>query len=405
MAERVASCSNVPRLPPPVTLRTFSFHFLRGLALSVALVLLFFGRLTTVLAPVGSNWTFAVMAGEYGHWGALGSVVIATVMWVTRKTAVVLSLVTIFVALAAAALLLKPAVQAWRIGWSLPERLAAQFGPATVQGAPLSVTALFVGRAPEPVAVRTLHVTPQLPLDFYPAAKTGRSGAAPCVIVVHGGGWHAGDRTQLAEFNHVLARHGYAVAAVSYRLVPHAIWPAQREDVLAAIAFLKAQAAGLGIDATRLVLLGRSAGGQIAQVVGYAANDPAIRGVIAFYAPSDLVFGYVNTHENDMIKSPRLMRRFLGGTPETARANYESASALNFVTKQSPPTLLLHGANDPLVWHQHSVRLEAKLREAGVPCVFVSLPWATHAFDYNAHGPGGQLATFAIEWFLAGVTK
>ena len=388
-----------------MTLRTFSFHFLRGLALSVALVMLFFGRLTTLLAPVGSNWTFAVMAGEYGHWGAIGALLIATVMWVTRKSAVVLSLVTMFVALAAAALLLKPAVQAWRIGSALPERLGAQFGPATVKGAPLSATTLFVGRAPEPVAVRTLHVTPQLPLDFYPAAKTERSGAAPCVVVVHGGGWHAGDRTQLAEFNHVLARRGYAVAAVSYRLVPHAIWPAQREDVLAAIAFLKAQAAELGIDATRLVLLGRSAGGQIAQVVGYAANDPAIRGVIAFYAPSDLVFGYVNTHENDMIKSPRLMRRFLGGTPESARANYDSASALGHVTADALPTLLLHGANDALVWHRHSVRLAARLGEFRVPRVFVSLPWATHAFEYNLQGPGGQLTTFALAWFIGAVTR
>ena len=70
-----------------------------------------------------------------------------------------------------------------------------------------------------------------------------------------------------------------------------------------------------------------------------------------------------------------------------------------------PPTLLVHGANDPLVWHKQSERLHAKLDELGVPNVFVSLPWATHAFDYNLYGPSGQLTTYSIEWFLAAVTK
>jgi acetyl esterase/lipase len=192
---------------------------------------------------------------------------------------------------------------------------------------------------------------------------------------------------------------------VSYRLAPRHRWPAQREDVLAALTSLRAQAPALGVDPDRFVLLGRSAGGQIAQVIAYAAHHPAVRGVIALYAPSDLYFGYVNTHENDMLNSPALMRQFLGGTPETARAAYESASAINFVSRGSPPTLLLHGRNDALAWHRHSERLAARLGEHGVPHVYVELPWATHGFDYSLRGPGGQLTTFAIEWFLRSVTK
>ena len=71
------------------------------------------------------------------------------------------------------------------------------------------------------------------------------------------------------------------MAAVSYRLAPQSVWPAQREDVLAAIAWLKANALKLGLDPTRLVLLGRSAGGQLAAAVGYGARDPAIRAAAA----------------------------------------------------------------------------------------------------------------------------
>jgi acetyl esterase/lipase len=195
------------------------------------------------------------------------------------------------------------------------------------------------------------------------------------------------------------------VAALSYRLAPAQQWPAQRADVLEALAYLKNHAGELGVDPGRFVLLGRSAGGQIAQTVGYTAGDPAIRGVIALYAPSDLIFGYVNTHEDDMLKSPTLMRQFLGGTPDSARANYESASALFHVSRASPPTLLLHGTLDAVVWYRHSVRLDARLAEAGVPHAYVAMPWATHAFEFNLHGPGGQLTTYAVEWFLARVTQ
>jgi dipeptidyl aminopeptidase/acylaminoacyl peptidase len=99
-----------------------------------------------------------------------------------------------------------------------------------------------------------------------------------------------------------------------------------------------------------------------------------------------------------------MIRNFLGGFPATAQANFNDASALSHVSASSPPTLLIHGENDTLVWHRHSVRLEAMLERVHVPCVFVSLPWATHAFEYNLNGPGGQLTTYALERFLAKVT-
>jgi acetyl esterase/lipase len=242
----------------------------------------------------------------------------------------------------------------------------------------------------------------ELSLDFYRAV--GRANA-PCVLLVHGGGWDSGARGELPQFDHWLARRGYAVAAISYRLAPEFRWPAQREDITAAIAFLKSHAAALGIDATRLVLLGRSAGGHLAEATAYTAPDPAIRGVVALYAPADVHFAWEFSRDDDVLKSPQLLKQFLGGTPETARASYDSASPIRFVGKSTPPTLLIHGRLDTLVWHRQSERLDQKLTEAGVTHAFISLPWATHAFEYNLNGPGGQLTTYAIEWFLAAVTK
>ncbi len=378
---------------------------MRALLSILALGLLLVGVLNVFKSPAWSPWRLAVLAGEYGSWLAIVAAIVAGLAWFARGGSVTLTAGTMVVAGLAMVLLLKPSFQAWRISAVLPERLAAQFGVVAMAREPFAFSRLLIGTDPVPVTVETLEVAPALPLDFYRAAAVPGKGVAPCVIVVHGGGWDGGDRKQIPHFNHWLAGRGYAVAAISYRLAPRFQWPAPREDVLAAIALLTAQAARLGIDPTRLVLLGRSAGGQIAQTVGFTAGDPAIRGVIGMYAPSDLIFGYVNTHENDMLKSPALMRQYLGGTPESARANYESASALFHVGRRTPPTLLLHGKNDALVWHRHSERLEARLAEQGVPHVLVQLPWATHAFEFNLHGPGGQLTTFAIEWFLAAVTK
>jgi acetyl esterase/lipase len=240
-----------------------------------------------------------------------------------------------------------------------------------------------------------------LKLDFYRAQNANAAGA-PCVVVVHGGGWDGGERGQLPAWNHRWAARGYAVAAVSYRLAPRFIWPAQRDDVLAAIAWLKTHARELGVDATRLVLLGRSAGGQIATAVAYGARDPAIRGVVSFYAPQDMEFAWGVSREDDALNSVNLMRQYLGGPPDTAdrKQLYATASAQAMIGPATPPTLLLHGVPDTLVWHRHSERLTAALQAAGVRHFFVSLPWATHAFDFNPDGPGGQLADFAIDRFL-----
>jgi acetyl esterase/lipase len=373
----------------------------RWLLFALAVLVLLLGSLTAVACPDWIPWRTAVLAGEYGGWLAPLALLIAVLGWSARRSGRAVAATTVLVAAIGGGLLLKPCVEAWQIGETLPARLEAQFGPHAPARPPFSLRRLFSPR-PAPVAASALEFSPGLFLDFY-APPERHVAAAPCVVVVHGGGWDAGDRGEIAHLDHWLARRGFAVAAISYRLAPQFTWPAQRDDVLAAIAYLKSHGPALGVDPTRLVLLGRSAGGQLAEVVGYTSDDPSIRGIVALYAPSDMAFAYAHAREDDAVKSPHLMRQFLGGTPETASAAYDAASALPRVTHTSPPTLLLHGQLDTLVWHRHSERLDRRLAEEGVPHAFVSLPWATHAFEYHLNGPGGQLTTYALEWFLAAV--
>jgi acetyl esterase/lipase len=373
--------------------------WLHALLLFLGLTVLAFSLLTALHAPVAVPWKLAVLAGEFGYALALVPLGLAVVAWSGRGDAPVMAMATLLVCVVAAGFLLKPVLQAWRVARNLPARLTAAFGPLAPAGGPFAVTGLLRVRFPSG-PVQTHAFSPGLALDFYPAAGA-RTGAAGCVVIIHGGGWDGGDRKQLVGFNHWLTRQGWAVAAVSYRLAPAHPWPAQRDDVLAAIAWLKTHAADLGFDPARFVLLGRSAGGQIATAVGYL-GDPAVRGVVALYAPQDMRFVWSVSRSDDALNSLKLMRQFLGGPPEGREELYDSASGQMLVRRGvTPPTLLIHGAIDTLSWVRHSERLAAALDAAQVPHLFVELPWATHAFEVNPGGPGGQLTAYALRWFLA----
>lgn len=381
---------------------------LRWLLPVLAIFLAGLASLTTLRAPGITGWKLAILVGEFGHYLVVLPMALAVLAWRIQPNPVA-RWSTIGLGLVAAILLLKPLAQAWRISRDLPRQMDADFPSVAGRSDPLSLgqmlTRVSVPRAGITTRVFTgPEATEPLSLDFYGPANP-RSGGAPCVVVIHSGGWDGGDKGELPELNHRLAARGYAVAAISYRLAPRFSWPAQRDDILQAVGWLKAHAAELAIDPQRLVLFGRSAGGNLAESAGYAARDPAIRGVAAFYAPADLNYAWENSKEGDVLDPLRLLRQFLGGSPTEVPAAYAAAGGYHLVSPATPPTLLVHGAIDTLVWHRQSERLAAKLTTAGVPHFFLSLPWATHALDYNADGPGGQLADYALERFLAAVTK
>jgi len=384
---------------------------MRWLLLTLSLLAALVSLLNLVRAPDSMwAWKLAILAGEFGHWLVvlpLGLAVLAG-----GGPAGPARIVTLALCAVAAAGFLRPVFTARRLAEDLPAGLHAAFGGAAP---PLTLDfgRLYFGRAVPAAGSRTeVFARPggqELRLDFYRpgAAKDGPGRPRPCVIVIHGGGWDGGDRTQLAGWNDRLVAQGYAVAAISYRLAPQAVWPAQHDDVLAAIAWLKVNAARLELDPARLVLFGRSAGGQLATAVGYGADDPAIRGVIALYAPHDMPFAWSVSRADDALNSIKLFQQYFGGPPDTPqrRALYAAASGQLLAHAGSPPTLLIHGVPDTLAWHRHSERLAARLGELHVPHYSLALPWATHGFDFNPDGPGGQLADHAIARFLAAVTR
>lgn len=368
--------------------------------LIAAFALLAVARFSVQPARRYRTWLVALIATELGHfWALLAGALAAGAGPAAAREPDVVAFATVGLAIAAAILFARPAWCAWRLHRALAHDLETTFGKTPCPAPLWSWFRLWrwplaVRRGP----VRTLGITPELPLDFYPAQGLPLLpySGAPCVVLVHGGGWDSGDRTQLADFNHWLAARGVAVAAITYRLAPAHPWPAQRDDLRRAVDWVRSHAAELGIDPERLTLVGRSAGGQIAAATAYGSPLPGVRAVVALYAVHDLNFVWSIRSATDSLNSDKLMHQYLGGGPEGREALYRSGSAEQLAHSGVPPTFLLHGALDQLVWCRHSERLAAALRRAGAPHVFARLPWATHAGEAGLHGPSGQLITGAV---------
>lgn len=373
---------------------------LRFARLGLAVFCFAIASMVVLPAPTVWLWKVTLLATEFGHWVVL----LPLLLLIFRGRKSRAGLVATGLAMVSVALLLSSAVRAWWGAERVAQELAVAF-PGGEIGEPFAWRELWLGRDTAPVPVQTLeyarHEGVALQLDFYHAQSTQ---PAPCVIVLHTGGWDGGTRREFEEFDRRCARRGYAVASVEYRLAPRWQWPAQREDVRDAIRYLQNRAAELGIAPQKFVLLGRSAGGQIAEAVACGEGD-AICGVVAFYAPADMDFAYGYARSDDILNSFQLLRQYLGGSPAEQPAAYASASGYSLVSHRSPPTLLLHGQRDELVWHRQSERLSVRLAEHGVPYFFLQPEWATHAFDFNPHGPGGQLANYAVAHFLDAVTR
>ena len=237
-----------------------------------------------------------------------------------------------------------------------------------------------------------------LTLDVY---RPPSAGPHPVVIQLYGGAWQRGSPEDNGSFATWLASKGYLVVAADYRHAPGATWPAQIEDVRAALAWIAAHASEYEADPARMALLGRSAGAQLALVAAYQAHAPAVRAVVSYYGPTDLIEGWREPPRPDPLDVRTILETYLRGTPDSAADRYRDASPLTYVSARVPPTLLLYGARDHVVEARFGRALHDRLRAAGATSVLLEFPWAEHAFDALPNGLSGQISLYYTERFLA----
>jgi acetyl esterase len=217
-----------------------------------------------------------------------------------------------------------------------------------------------------------------VPCRFYLPAQTGPSAGA--TVFLHGGGFVFGDLdTHDAQARRIANRTGSAVLSVDYRRPPEHRFPAAVEDVDAAVAWLIGSAAILGVDVSRLVVLGDSAGGNLALVA--ALRNPNV------FAATVLVYPFV-----EATQQRESYRREAGGLGADEAAWYWQQYAGSRADLENPdlapidsealhtlpPTLVVAAEHDPLV--DEDVELARRMEAAGVPTTLSTYPGMIHGF-------------------------
>ncbi|MBB5352395.1 acetyl esterase/lipase [Haloferula luteola] len=231
-------------------------------------------------------------------------------------------------------------------------------------------------------------------LDLYlpdqPAEK-----ALPLLVYIHGGGWMSGTKQEGLGVAEILtATRQYAVASINYRLIQDALWPAQLDDCKAAIRFLRAHADTYGIDPDRIAVMGSSAGGHLATLLGTTSGEKSqegaigafpttsskVKAVVDFFGPSNFETFY--GEDVDFLEASRssLAVRLLGTSDEEILRNARRASPTTWISPQDPPVFIAHGTRDTIVPFAQSAELETKLKAAGIEAHLIAIEGAGHGF-------------------------
>ena len=232
--------------------------------------------------------------------------------------------------------------------------------------------------------------------DFYAPKGLDK---APVLVAVHGGGWQVGNRKFYSNWGPYLAKNGYAVFAIEYRLMKPDVktYPGAVYDTKAAVQFVRAKAGELGIDPERIGMVGDSAGAHLSALVALAGEEPAfsseyrsdphasvsakVKAVVGFYGVYDMLAQW----EHDLLARPRdnISEKFLGVAPHTNRRIFFEASPISYVTVDRNLTrfLLIHGDHDDIVDPgTQSMPFLAALKQAGFFVRTVVIPGAGHFF-------------------------
>lgn len=213
------------------------------------------------------------------------------------------------------------------------------------------------------------------------------------VVLLHGGGWRYGNHLETGMWPGLLTQAGYTVASVQYRLSSDTYhsWLETPRDVHDALMTLRADAASLKIE--QIHLMGQSAGGHLALLEAYRANQ--VTSVISLYAPVDLELDFKTSRDISAEID------FIGGPPSQFPARYAELSPIAAVTTASPRTLLVHGKSDDLVSYKQAQRLRDRLNRHRVDNELVLLPLTGHSFDNQRGGFATQITAQKVLRFLS----
>ena len=246
----------------------------------------------------------------------------------------------------------------------------------------------------EPEIPASIHVwrdivykeTEQRPLKLDIYKEHSLFDPVPVIIFIHGGSWTKGDKEDYLIYCLTFAQKGFVTASLSYRFSQEAIFPAAVEDVICAIRWIKANGSEYGIDASKVALVGGSAGGHLAMMAAYSADESyfssgcndgdistGVQSIINLYGPTDLT--------TDFAIAQDAIKYFLGETYDENPDIYVKASPISYISPGDPPTLTMHGSIDKIVPIYQGDVLDKTLKQNGVTHEYHRLKGWPHTMD------------------------
>lgn len=211
----------------------------------------------------------------------------------------------------------------------------------------------------------------------------------PILVYIHGGGWRGGSKDS-CPMKFVL-EHGCALASIEYRFSQEAVFPAQIHDCKAALRFLRANASKYGFDAGKIAVAGRSAGGQLAALIGssygihllegnignHLDQSTRVNAVIDYYGCSDFILR-TKTQPSRANDKGSVCYDFFGGPAKNRLSLAKLASAVTHLDPTDPPYLIFHGTADSVVLPDQSYRLHLTCLDNDVDSQLVMIEGAGH---------------------------
>lgn len=219
----------------------------------------------------------------------------------------------------------------------------------------------------------------------------------PAVILIHGGGWRSGNKSQMNPLAQEIASHGYSCFAIEYRLSLEAKYPYGVYDVKNAIRFIKDNAGKFNVDPDKIAVLGCSSGGQMAALIGTTNGNSTFDDPSNKSKSSSKVNAIINVDGILAFRHPEssegeMASFWLGGSYEQKTDNWKNASALSHTNKKTPPVLFInssidrfHAGRDDMIkiLNQYKIYNEVHTIENSPHSFWFFQPWFNQTADFT----------------------
>lgn len=222
-----------------------------------------------------------------------------------------------------------------------------------------------------------------------------------CILFIHGGGWRGGQRKSFEENAIYFCKLGFTCFNCDYRLAPKYRYPAQIDDVRKVIEYIKDNQNKLTYDPNKTAVIGSSAGGHLAAMLGTTTIDDIntkikIPGAVICYCPITTLKLWDDCDE----RIPGMLNDFIGASYSELPSLYNEASPFENVTGNEPPFLFLHGKADDVIPFWHSEKMHDELIKKGVLSRLILLEGVGHGFGYGIKSQAQVRSLLEIEEFL-----